>query len=203
MNQEPSRSVPNSGSESAQEVYKELIEEEIEKIIERVRETIMPFYDEIEALRKANPEREVGGRIRQGKLELFDESKWKKSSVVGESYEEERRMAKEDILSFHTHPDKSMANESAQDILSAYFRLNELIIHEYGITLLIALKELPIEEITKIDEQAWQDAQYKEEMYGDSAYWFWKGILNEKLPVRKIDIIDKLQISRDEKEIKD
>lgn len=168
-----------------------LTEKEIEKIALEIETIIMPIYEEIEKLRKGNSQREVGGRIVNGKIELLDESKWKESSVTGESYEEERKMGKEGIISFHTHPDNGLTNESAQDILSTCYRLKELIFHKDGATLLIALKELPIKQIQKIDEQAWQEAQEDEERWGDPAYWFWKGKLQEKLPIRVIDIIDK------------
>ena len=170
---------------------KELTEKEIEKLALEIEAMIMPLYEQIEKLRKENPQREVGGNIRNGKIELLEESRWKENSVVGEAYEKEREMAKEGVLSFHTHPDNGLTNESAQDILSTYFRLKELIFHKDGVTLLIALKELPIEKIRETDEQAWKEAQEDEEKWGDPAYWFWKGKLQEKLPTRVIDIVDK------------
>lgn len=172
-------------------MQEELTEEEIERMVHEVEVMVMPFYDEIEKIRRENPKREVGGRIINGKLELLDESKWKESSVIGESYEKERKLAEEGVLSFHTHPDSGLTKESAQDILSTYFRLKELIFHKDGVTFLIALKKLPIEKINEIDEQAWKEAQVAEEKWGDPAYWFWKGKLQERLPVRVIDIIDK------------
>jgi len=170
---------------------KELTEEEIEKLALEIKAIIMPLYEQIEKLRKENPQREVGGRIRNGKIELLKESQWRENSVIGESYKKERKMAKEGMLSFHTHPDNGSTNESAQDILSTYFRLKELIFHKDGVTLLIALKELPIEEIREINEQAWKEAQEDEEKRGDPAYWFWKSKLQEKLPIRVINILDK------------
>jgi len=169
----------------------EITEEQVEKMALEIEAIIMPLYEQIENLRKENPQREIGGRIVNGKIELLEESRWKKSAVIGETYEKEREMTKKGILSFHTHPDTGLTNESAQDILSTYFRLKELIFHKDGVTLLIALKELPIEQIRKIDEQAWKEAQEDEEKWGDPAYWFWKGKLQEKLPVRIIDLIDK------------
>lgn len=173
------------------EKQKELTEEEIEKLALEIEAIIMPLYEKIEKLRKENPQREVGGRIKDGKIELLEESRWKESSVVGESYEKERELAKKSILTFHTHPDSGLTNESAQDILSTYFSLRELIFHKDGVTLLIALRELSIEIIKEIDEQAWNEAQGEEEKWGDPAYWFWKGKLQEKLPIRVIDLIDK------------
>jgi len=170
---------------------KELTEEEVEKIARETEAIIMPLYEQIEKLRKENPQREVGGRIRNGKIELIEERRWKESSVVGESYEEGRKMGKEGILSFHTHPDNGLPWASAQDILSASFRLRELIFHKNGVTLLIALKELPIDKIQEIDEQAWEEAQEDEGKWGNPAYWFWKGKLQEKLPIRIIDLINK------------
>lgn len=182
---------PSSFEKTQEQETKELTEKELEKIILEIETLIMPLYDEIEKIRKANPKREVGGRIINSKVELLDESRWKESSVVGESYETERKMAKEGILNFHTHPDYGLTSESAQDILSTYYRLKELIFHRDGVILLIALKELPIEKIQEIDEQAWKEAQEDEEKWGDPAYWFWKGKLQEKLPTRVINIIDK------------
>ncbi len=170
---------------------KELTEEEIEKLALEIEAIIMPLYEQIEKLRKENSQREVGGRIKNGKIELLEESRWKESSVIGESYEEERRLGKEGVLSFHTHPDNGLTSASAQDILSASFRLRELIFHKDGVTLLVSLKELPIDQIKKIDEQAWQEAQNDEMRWGDPAYWFWKGKLQEGLPIRVIDIVDK------------
>lgn len=173
------------------EKIKEITEKEISRIILEIESIIMPLYEQIEKLRKENPKREVGGRIKNGKIELLEESRWKKDSVVGETPEKERKMAKEGILSFHTHPNSGLTNESAQDILSTYFRFRELIFHKDGVTLLIALKKLPIEKIKEINEQAWKEAQEEEEKWGDPAYWFWKGKLQEKLPIRVIDIINK------------
>jgi len=170
---------------------KELGEKEIEKIALEIETIMMPLYEQIEKLRKENPQREVGGRIINGKVELFDESRWKESSVDGESYEKERETAKEGIISFHTHPVDGLTHESAQDVLATYFRLKELIFHKDGVTLLIALKELSKEKIQKIDEHAWREAQEDEDKYGTPAYWFWKGELQKKLPIRVIDLIDK------------
>lgn len=166
-----------------------LTKEEIEKIVRDIKTATAPFYDTIEKIRKENPDREISGRIENGKLELSDESRWKKDCAIGDSYGEERKKAKEGAISFHTHADSDLTNESAQDILAACYRLKELIFHKDGVSLLVALKELPIEEIKKIDEQAWREAQKEEEKCGDSAYWFWKEKLKEKLPVRIIDIL--------------
>ena len=170
---------------------KELTEEEIKQIALEVGAIIMPLYAEIEKLRKENPQREVGGRIVNGTIELLDESRWKEYSVIGESCEEERRMAKAGILSFHTHPDSGFTDESAQDILATYFRLKELIFHKDGVLLLIALKELPTEKIREINEQAWEEARENEEQWGDPDYWFWKGNLQASLPICVINLIDK------------
>jgi len=152
------------------EAKEELTNEDIERITEEIKTLIMPLYDEIERIRKANPKREAGGNIVNGKIELLDESRWRENSVVGESYETERKMGKEGILSFHTHPDYGLTNKSAQDILSTCYRLRNLIFHKDGVTLMIALKEMPIEQIQKIDEQAWKEAQKEEEKWGDPAY---------------------------------
>lgn len=170
---------------------KELTKEEIEKLVHEIEAVIMPLYEQIEKLRIENPQREVGGRIKNDKIELLEESRWKENSVIGESYEEERSIGKGGVLSFHTHPENGLTSVSAQDMLSASFRLRELIFHKDGVTLLISLKELPIDQIRKIDEQAWQEAQDDEMRWGGPAYWFWKGKLQEKLPIRIIDIIDK------------
>jgi hypothetical protein len=35
-------------------------------------------------------------------------------------------------------------------------------------------------------KEAWQEAQNQESEHGDPAYWFWKGILLQKLPTRQI-----------------
>lgn len=171
------------------ELKERLTEEEIEKIVSDIKTSTAPFYDAIEKTRKENPNREISGRIENGKLELSDESKWKKDRAIGDSHEEERKKAKEGAISFHTHADSDLTNESAQDILAAYYRLKELIVHKDGVSLLVALKELPIEEIKKIDEQTWQEAQKEEERCGDPAYWFWKEKLKEKLPMRIVDIL--------------
>lgn len=170
---------------------KELVEEEIKKVALEIEAMVLPLYEQIERLRKGNPQREVGGEIKDGKIELLEESRWKEHSVIGDSYEKERETAKEGALSFHTHPDEGLTNESAQDILAVYYRLKELIFHKDGVTLLIALKEMPIEQILRIDEEAWKEAEEESIKWGDDAYWFWKGKLKEKLPIRVIDIIDK------------
>ncbi|MFH1145467.1 MAG: hypothetical protein V1707_00680 [bacterium] len=164
-----------------------LTEEKIAELVTEVKAMIAPFYNAIEQARKANADREVGGRIKSGKLQFMDESQWLSSSVVGEFHEEERKITKDGWLTFHTHPVAGLPHESAADILAAYYRLREVIIHEQGITLLIALKELPVDIITKLDEQAWKEAQLEEEKSGEQAYWFWKGILQQKLPVRVVN----------------
>lgn len=173
------------------EIENDLTKEEIEKIISDAKAALMPFYDKIEKIRKENPAREIGGKIIDGKLELADDSRRKRDSVIGDLHEEERKMAEEEAISFHTHPDSDLINESAQDILAAYYRLKEIIFHKDGVSLLIALKELPVEEIQKIDKEVWAEAQEEEEKCGGPAYWFWKSKLQEKLPISIIDILAK------------
>lgn len=184
--------IPNLKQYKKPSLQKEKIlsEKDIEDSIKRIENIIMPLYEEIEKLRKENPNREVGGNIINGKIELVDESRWKESSVIGEKYEKERAMAKKGFLSFHTHGE-GLSNFSAPDILAAYFRLHELIFHKEGITLLLALKELPIEVIKELDKQAWKEAEDEELKWGDEAYWFWKDKLQKKLPLRVIEIVDK------------
>jgi len=173
------------------EKSKEITEKEIEKITLEIETIILPLHEEIEKLRKSNPKREVGGRIKNGRIELLEESRWEEHAVVGESYEEERRMGKEGIVSFHTHPEDGLTSASAQDILTAAFRLRELIFHKDGMTLLLPLEELPIDQIQKIDEQAWEEAQADEMRWGDPAYWFWKRKLQQRLPIRIVEIVNK------------
>jgi len=168
-----------------------LTEEEIERIIEESRDAVLPFYDEIEKLRMANPKREVGGRIVKGKMQLFDVSRWEKDGVVGESYEEERRLAEEGVLSFHSHPAGSSPRESGQDILTAYCRFREVIFHDGGVTLLIALTRLSAERIEEINKQEWQQAQEDDEKYGNDAFGCWQASLRKKLPLRVVKIVDK------------
>ena len=164
----------------------ELKEEDIEKMIKEVTEKFAPFREEIEKLRKVNTGREVGGKISKGQLILFDESKWKENFVIGESPEKEREMAEKGTLSFHTHPDHGFTNESGMDILAAYYRYCETFFHKEGASSIIALKKLSVEKIREIDRQAWNQAEVYEQESGDPAYWFWKGILKDKLPTRTV-----------------
>lgn len=168
-----------------------LTKEEIEKIIFNVEAALKPFYEDIKKIRNENQKQEIGGKIIDGKLKLTDESARKRDSVEGDLHAGERKLAEEGAISFHTHTDSDLTNESAQDILAAYYRFKEIIFHKDGVSLLIALKELPVEEIEKIDKQIWMEAQEEEEKCGDPAYWFWKSKLQEKLPTQIVDIFTK------------
>lgn len=172
------------------EAGKVLTQEEIKEKVAEIKNAFQPYYEQIQRLREENPNRELGGYIKDGNLELLDESKWKENSVIGGSYEIERKWAKEGVLSFHTHPNHGSSVESAGDILATYVRLREVIFHEKGATLLIALKELPFETIAAIDQGAWTAGVAEQDTGGEDAYWVWKGILQDKLPVRSIKILD-------------
>jgi len=173
------------------EQSKELTEKEIKEQISEIKAIVLPLYSQIEKLRKENPHREVGGYIKNGKIELVDESQWEEKFVIGESFEKEREMGKQGIIAFHTHPDDGLPYASGQDILAAAFGLKELIFHKDGVIFLIAQKELHIEKILEIDKQVWLEAQKQEEKCGDPAYWFWKSEIKNKLGIRIINLINK------------
>lgn len=167
--------------------------EEAKKLATEVKEIITPFVTAIETVRKAHPTREVGGRIHNGKLEWFDESKWEETSVSGESYESERKLAEAGTRSFHSHPEGGLTNESGMDILAAYYRLCETVFHDKGATILVALKKLSVDEIHKIEENAWKTARADEEKSAEPAYWLWKGLLQEELPLHKEELLNSIK----------
>ena len=132
--------------------------------------------------------KEVGGRIVDNKIELVDENQQTEDSVIFDTYEKERDLGESGIINFHTHPDNGLDNESGQDILATYFSFGQVIFSKNKILIHIPEKRLEIDEIKKIDEEVWNEAQQEEEQTGEFAYWTWKGKLKKRLPTRVVEI---------------
>ena len=100
--------------------------------------------------------------------------------------EEERAKGDQGWVAFHSHPadGSSIPEPSGQDLLVACLRgTPEYVITTQGIWEVKPIKVLPIEEVRRLDEEAWVKAQDSENQCGDPAYWAWKGFLKENLPV--------------------
>ena len=161
-------------------------EKEIQEKIEHIKNVINPHIEQIKELRKNK--KEVGGRIVDNKIELVDENQQTEDSVIFDTYEKERDLGESGIINFHTHPDNGLDNESGQDILATYFSFGQVIFSKNKILIHIPEKRLEIDEIKKIDEEVWNEAQQEEEQTGEFAYWTWKGKLKKRLPTRVVEI---------------
>jgi hypothetical protein len=101
--------------------------------------------------------------------------------------EEERAKTDQGWVSFHTHPANGSAipEPSGQDFLAANLRgAPEYVITTRGIWEVKPVKVLPLEEVRRLDEEAWAKAQELEFQWGDEAYWFWKAEMQICLPVK-------------------
>ena len=187
MNEMPQEHVLNVDPPESEGVL--IGEEGVDKIIKEVSARFAPFFEQIKQMRISNSDREIGGKIgKDGSLVLADESRSNESSVTGESPEREREMADEGVLSFHTHTDQGFTSESGSAIVAAYYRYCEVFFHKDGVSCIIALKRLTVDAIRKIDREAWNQALGYAEENGDPAYWYWKGALMDRLPVRVVKI---------------
>lgn len=125
--------------------------------------------------------KEWGGYIHTLSGEVDGPREGKESSFPFGSAEEERAKREAGWVTFHTHP--NVPEPSAQDVLVAHLRGGpEYVITTRGIWEVKPVRVLPVEEICRLNEEAWAKAQDLEIRWGDEAYWFWKENLRQILP---------------------
>jgi len=137
----------------------------------------------VDTIRKMRlPDREIGGRILDGKIVTLLKSY--SHFTIGTYYFMERYMTQLGYITFHTHPKNN--DPSGSDFIATYIRGYEVIFCEDHWIELYPKKVLPISTIQQIDEKLWREAQIEEVISGNPAYWIWKGLLRRYLPVKEI-----------------
>ncbi len=148
--------------------------------INKILEILQPFFF---LLKK---KKEWGGYVNLLTGEVEGPRRGDDTSISFGTPEEERAKRDQGWVAFHSHPNdgSSVPEPSGQDFLAAHLRgAPEYVITSRGIWEVKPIKVLPIEEIRRLDEEAWVKAQDLEFRYGDPAYWFWLDLLQEVLPV--------------------
>lgn len=131
-------------------------------------------------------EKEWGGYVNLLTGKIDGPWEGERHSLVGLTPEEERAKRDQGWVAFHCHPtDGSVPEPSGQDFLAASLRgAPEYVITARGIWEVKPVKVLSIQEVRRLDEKAWAEAQDLELQHGGEAYWFWNGAIQQALPVK-------------------
>lgn len=120
-----------------------------------MKKAVLDHRQEIERLRLTNSTREVGGKIYDGKVLLFDESTWKSDSVdVPDTLEERRTWGENGAVYFHTHPPYGVGMASLGDIMCAIHNLGEVVFTPWGVLMVIPKEIYSLEQVNRATKLA-------------------------------------------------
>lgn len=130
---------------------------------------------------------EVGGCIHPDGTVVWMDPAAATDSTTGrrQSYAEARAEADAGVVCYHTHPTE--AGPSGADVVAINVRRREWIVTPTRVLLCEAVRDLALDEILRLDAEAWEAAAEEEEQ-GTPRYWGWLGIVEDVMPVRVTEI---------------